>query len=163
MMPASDLFDDGSYYTGPDVDSDMMRTAEDSLGFRLPRSYVDLLFQCNGGSLRRRCYPTPFANSWAPDHIGVRAILGIGGDRGIDKMSQYLIDEWGYPNVGVVIADLPSGGHDTIMLDYSGSGPRGEPVVVYVDEDRVPRKIAESFDAFIAGLVACETFGGDSE
>jgi hypothetical protein len=163
MTPAISLFDEGSYYTGPPLDGDMVRRAEEALGVRLPRSYVDLLLQRNGGSLRPRCYPTAFPSSWAADHIGVRALLGIGGERGIDKMSSYWIAEWGYPDIGVVLCDLPSGGHDTVMLDYSESGPDGEPAVVYVDEDRIPRRIAESFDEFVNGLVSCETFRNGSE
>jgi hypothetical protein len=38
------------------------------------------------------------------------------------------------------------------MLDYSESGPDGEPSVVYVDEDRVPRRVAGTFAEFIALL-----------
>ena len=158
MTTMIDLFDDGSYYTGPPLDGDMLRRAEEALGVRLPRGYVDVLSHRNGGSLRRRCYPTTFPTSWAADHIGVQALLGLGGERGTDKMSAYLISEWGYPEIGVVLCDLPSGGHDTVMLDYSECGPDGEPSVVYVDEDRIPRRIANTFDDFISGLVSCERF-----
>ena len=42
------------------------------------------------------------------------------------------------------------------MLDYSESGPQGEPAVSYIDEDRVPRRIADSFSEFIVGLAECE-------
>lgn len=45
------------------------------------------------------------------------------------------------------------GGHDAVMLDYSGSGPAGPPRVVYVDEDRIPRELAPSFDEFLARLI----------
>ena len=41
------------------------------------------------------------------------------------------------------------------MLDYTECGPEGEPRVAYVDEDRIPRRIADSFEMFIASLVAC--------
>ncbi|WP_156038378.1 SMI1/KNR4 family protein [Actinoalloteichus caeruleus] len=64
-----------------------------------------------------------------------------------------LIAEWGYPDVGVVICDMPSGGHDVVMLDYSQSGPYGEPSVAYVDEDRIPRTVAGSFEEFLARLI----------
>jgi SMI1-KNR4 cell-wall len=158
MTAMIDLFDDGSYYTGPPLDGDMLRRAEEALGVRLPRGYVDVLSYRNGGTLRRQCYATMFPTSWAPDHIGVRALLGLGGERGTDKMSVYWISEWDYPQIGVVLCDLPSGGHDTVMLDYSECGPDGEPSVVYVDEDRIPRRIADTFDDFIAGLVSCERF-----
>ncbi len=41
------------------------------------------------------------------------------------------------------------------MLDYSGDGP--EPSIVYVDEDREPRRIADTFAEFLANLVDCPT------
>ena len=65
----------------------------------------------------------------------------------------------GYPDIGVVICDTLSGGHDTVMLDYSDSGREGEPAVVYVDEDRIPRRVAGSFAEFLAGMVPCESLG----
>ncbi|MEW2505684.1 SMI1/KNR4 family protein [Amycolatopsis sp. NPDC047767] len=125
--------------------------AEHVLGVRLPRSYLAAL--AAGPLLRRRC-PTPFPTSWAEDHFEIEALLGIGGPDGIDGEfgSAYLIAEWDYPDVGVVIGTTPSGGHDTVMLDYSASGPAGEPAVVYVDEDRVPRRVAGSFAEFLGKL-----------
>jgi hypothetical protein len=156
------VFDGDGYYTGPPVTAEMVGAAERSLGVRLPTAYVSLIKDRNGGSLRRRCFPTSFPTSWSPDHIGVDAVLGLGGDWGIDTEefgSRYMVAEWGYPDVGVVICAMPSGGHDAVMLDYSASGPDGEPVVVYVDEDRAPRRIAESFAAFIEGLIECPPSG----
>lgn len=79
----------------------------------------------NGGTPTRRRFPTPFRTSWAPDHIDISGLLGIGGGPfGIDTAtgSRYLIREWGYPDIGVVICDTPSAGHDIVMLDYSESG-----------------------------------------
>ncbi len=73
-----------------------------------------------------------------------------------------MIQEWGYPDIGVVIFDTPSAGHDTVMLDHSARGPRGEPCVVYVYvdvseyEDRKPSRVADSFQAFVGALVDCE-------
>lgn len=52
-----------------------------------------------------------------------------------------------------MLADAPSGGRDTVMLDYRNAEP-GRPSVVYVDEDRIPRKIADSFEEFAEGLTA---------
>jgi hypothetical protein len=158
VVIVTELFDGDEYYAGPAIDSEMVRRAEKALGVRLPSSYIAVLSQRNGGSLTRRCYPTDFSNSWATDRIGVRAILGIDGERGVDRLSTYWIAEWGYPDIGVVICDLPSGGHDTVMLDYSESGPSGERAVVYVDEDRVPRRIANSFEEFPTRLVSCDRF-----
>ncbi|WBB58724.1 SMI1/KNR4 family protein [Streptomyces sp. WMMC500] len=157
----TELFEDSDYYTGPPVDGDMIRRAEEVLGVRLPRSYVDVLLLRNGGTPRRRCFPTIFSTSWAENHFEISGIRGIGGSWGIalssGKGSPYLISEWGYPEIGVVICDTPSAGHDTVMLDYSECGPKGEPAVAYVDEDRVPRRVANTFDEFIRGLVSCES------
>lgn len=150
------MFENDDYYTGPPVDAEMVQHAERRLGLRLPRAYLDVLAQQNGGVLTRRRFPTDFATSWAPDHFEVRALLGIGGDWGIDAESGLgssdQIKEWGYPDIGIVVCDTPSGGHDAVMLDYSGCGRCGEPAVVYVDEDRVPRRVAASFAQFIASL-----------
>jgi hypothetical protein len=136
----------------------MVGRAEALLAVRLPASYVHLLAERNGGVPHARCFPTDFATSWAPDHIEISAILGIGGAWGIDAEvggSPYMIEQWGYPDIGVVICRTLSAGHDTVMLDYSGCGPLGEPTVASVDEDRVPRQLASTFTAFINGLIIC--------
>jgi SMI1-KNR4 cell-wall len=152
------VFDDSDYFSGPPVTPVAVRAAEASLGVSLPAAYVALLSERNGGSPNRRCFPTPFSTSWAPDHIGIDAILGVGGEWGIDSVglgSRDMVAERGYPDLGVVICAMPSGGHDSVMLDYRDCGPEGEPAVVYVDEDRVPRQIASSFEAFVEGLIDC--------
>jgi hypothetical protein len=155
-------FEDSEYFTGPPADDKLVAHAEAALGVKLPRDYVELLQQRNGGTPRNRCCPTEFRTSWAPDHIEISAILGVGGDQGIDaangRGSADMIAEWGYPAIGVVICAMPSGGHDAVMLDYLESGPLGEPAVAYIDEDRVPRRIADSFTQFIGMLVPCDHF-----
>lgn len=156
------FFEDEDYYTGPPLDVAMVRRAEEHLRVRLPAAYLDLLYRQNGGVPRSRCFPTGFPTTWAPDHIQISAIRGVGGEWGIDSATGLgnaaMIAEWGYPEIGVVICDTPSAGHDTIMLDYTESGPSGEPAVAYIDEDRVPRRIAESFDEFLSNLTSCERF-----
>ncbi|MDG4762728.1 SMI1/KNR4 family protein [Solwaraspora sp. WMMD406] len=156
------LFEEDDYYTGPQLVPSMVQRAEHLLGVRLPPAYIDLLYRRNGGVPRDRCCPTAFETTWAPDHIQISAIRGIGGEWGIEESSGIgsadMIAEWGYPDVGVVICDMPSAGHDAVMLDYSESGPQGEPAVVYVDEERIPRRIAGSFGEFLELLVACDSF-----
>jgi hypothetical protein len=58
----------------------------------------------------------------------------------------------GYPDIGLVLCETPSGGHDTVMLDYRGRGASGEPTVAYVDEDRIPRTVARSVRDFLDRL-----------
>ncbi|WP_077489824.1 SMI1/KNR4 family protein [Sinomonas mesophila] len=160
---ANEFFEDDEYYTGPPLTPDLVDRAERSLGLHLPHAYLDLLQQRNGGVPRKRCYPTQFPTSWAPTHFEVSAVLGLGGRLGVDaeegQGSADLIREWGYPDLGVVVCDTPSRGHDTVMLDYTECGKDGEPRVVYVDEDRVPRVIASSFSDFLQTLVTCPEVG----
>ncbi|WP_454860790.1 SMI1/KNR4 family protein [Promicromonospora soli] len=141
----------------------MVSAAEESLGYTLPKSMVELLSDCNGGIPSRACFSMTSPTSWATDHIQIKAILGIGGKRGFYGegslfASDYMIGEWGYPDIGIMICMTPSGGHDTVMLDYSAVGPQGEPSVAYIDEDRVPQQIASSFAEFVAGLRDCSEF-----
>jgi len=149
-------FESEGDFTGPEVNDEMISSAESRLGVQLPRAYVELLRVRNGGVPVRRCCPVAFPSSWADDHIAISAILGVGGEWGIDAAllgSPTMIEEWGYPPIGVVICATPSGGHDTVMLDYRADAT--EPSVVYVDEDRVPRQIAATFEDFLTRLVQC--------
>jgi hypothetical protein len=139
-------------YDAPPLDEELVVRAELTLGVRLPRAYLQALEERNGGVLARQSYPVDFASSRGDGTIGVQALLGVGGRWGVDVMSRYLVEAWGYPP-GIVVCMLPSAGHDTVMLDYAHCGPHGEPVVVYVDDDRVPRRIARDFEDFLGGLV----------
>lgn len=156
MMSAYDeFFVQDELGRGPKISRDLVAQAELSLGVRLPREYLFLLEVRNGGKPRRRCFRTSRPTSWARSHFEVQTLRGIGYDLGIDGEfgSAYMIQEWGYPSLGVVLFDTPAAGPDTVMLDYSGCGPRGDPSVVYVDEGGTVLKVAGNFSEFIAGLV----------
>lgn len=145
-------FKDDDYYTGPPLTPEMIGHAESSLGVTLPKSYLQLLAERNGGIPLRRRFPTEFATSWAEDCFEIAGLRGLGGEWGIDSDSGLgssdMIEEWDYPPIGVVLCDMPSGGHDAVMLDYSACGPEGEPTVAYIDEDRVPQQVAATFAEF---------------
>jgi hypothetical protein len=93
--------------------------------------------------------------------VEITGLFGVGGWHGIDnpdRGSRYMVREWGYPDVGVVIAPTPSGGHDAVMLDYTACGPRGEPRVIHVETEGgepVVTAFAPDFASFAAALVAC--------
>jgi SMI1-KNR4 cell-wall len=158
MHPDENSLERNSRYTGTPVTDAVLAAADRTLGHRLPESYKRLLSASgvNGGvPVRTRCMTT-FATSWAEDHFEVSALFGVGdAPSALDSAlgSAYLVEQWDYPPVGVVICDTPSAGHDTLMLDYRACGPEGEPSVVYVDEDREPRRVAGSFAEFFASLV----------
>ena len=69
----------------PPLKRGMVRAAEKKLGYRLPAAYVALLKIRNGGYLERSAFPTTKCPRWAEDHVGVRDIMGIGGNHGIDS------------------------------------------------------------------------------
>ncbi|MFC7483114.1 hypothetical protein ACFQX7_28220 [Luedemannella flava] len=73
--------------------------------------------------------------------------------------------EWGYPDIGVGIADTPSAGHELIMLDYRGCGSRGEPRVVHVNQEAgyAITDVAPDFATFIRGLVSEDEFDDSHE
>lgn len=141
-----------SMYDAPPLDEESVLRAERALEVRLPRAYLSALEERNGGILARQRYQGDgVAAEPREPAIVVQALLGIGGRWGIDVMSRFLVEQWEYPP-GIVICMLPSGGRDTVMLDYSKCGAQGEPSVIYVGDDRIPRLIAADFRSFLDGL-----------
>ena len=154
-------------YEAEPVTDNLVSAVEAKLGYRLPVSYVALMQTQNGGLLTRTCHGTTQRTSWAHDHVGITGIYGISeskpnslcGELG----SQFWIDEWGYPPIGVYFADCPSDGHDMICLDYSVGGPSEEPRVVHVDQELDYRVtvLADTFEEFLLGLQPAENFSSD--
>ncbi|WP_251383849.1 SMI1/KNR4 family protein [Paenibacillus sp. MER 99-2] len=145
-------------------DEEMIGSIERELGYKLPASYIQLMNTQNGGVPTLTAFPTQGATSWAEDHIAITSILGIGRDKmyslGGEFGSRFMIEDWGYPDLGIVICDCPSAGHDVVMLDYRFCGPEGEPCVVHVDQedDYEITYLAANFEAFVRGLVDPDTF-----
>ena len=110
---------------------------EADLGYRLPTFYVALMRTRNGGVPVTTCLPTTEATGWADDHIAISGIAGIGYTKpfslGGGLSSQSMLGTWGYPAIGLVVADCPSAGHDVVMLDYRACGPQGGPAVAHID------------------------------
>ncbi|MEO3944853.1 SMI1/KNR4 family protein [Gorillibacterium sp. CAU 1737] len=157
-----------SYQSEPPTD-DLISSIEEELGYKLPASYIALMKHQNGGIPCNTNFPTEEATSWAEDHIAITGILGIGREKRYslcgDLGSSLMIEEWGYPDIGVVICNCPSAGHDVVMLDYRACGPDGEPEVIHVDQegDYEITFLAENFEAFIKGLVNDEVFDTSAE
>jgi hypothetical protein len=152
-------------YTDEAPTPQQVADVERRLGYRLPRAYVELTKTRNGGVPLRTCHRASTRTTWAEDHIAITGIFSIGDRKAYSLCggsgSQFWIDEWGYPPIGVYFADCPSAGHDMVCLDYRACGPQGEPQVVHVDQERdyAVTLVAESFEAFINGLESAKAFG----
>ncbi len=153
---------DEAYVLPPATDLEVRRI-ESTLGYELPASYVELCRHQNGGVPTNTSHRTGTPTSWAPDHVVVTGIFGIGDAKqcslGGTMGSRFWIEAWGYPPIGVYFADCPSAGHDMLCLDDRGCGPSGEPTVVHVDQecDYEVTLVAVTFEAFIRGLESDET------
>ena len=72
--------------------------------------------------------------------------------------SEFWMDEWEYPRIGVYFASCPSGGHDLVCLDYRQCGVDGEPQVVHIDQEMDFKTVllANNFEEFVRGLITCD-------
>lgn len=156
------------YISDPPSD-ERIASVEEELGYKLPASYIWLMKQHNGGIPVNTCYPSDEPTSWAEDHVAITGIFGIGREKSCSLCgelgSQFMIDEWEYPAIGVAICDCPSAGHDMIFLDYRACGPQGEPAVVHVDQENDYKitHLADSFEEFIRGLEHGALYDPDEE
>lgn len=158
----TDFWDDIDYSLNEYVEEypsdEMIESVEKELGYKLPESYIWLMKQHNGGITTKSCFPTNETTTWAENHVAITGISGIGRKKRYSLCgefgSQFMIDEWEYPAIGVAICDCPSAGHDMIFLDYRECGPKGEPKVVHVDQEHDYKitHLADTFEEFICGL-----------
>ncbi|MEK3696355.1 Imm51 family immunity protein [Paenibacillus sp. FSL R10-2199] len=169
----ADFWEDSDYarkeYVSAPPSDELIASVEQELGYKLPSSYIAMMKQQNGGIPRNTCFPVEESTSWAEDHIAISGIAGIGRDKSYalcgDLGSQFMIEEWGYPDIGVVIGDCPSAGHDVVMLDYRYCGPEGEPEVIHVDQENNYEItfLAKDYETFIRGLVSEEVYDTSEE
>jgi len=169
----TDFWDECSYANKNYVDEAptdvLIAEIEQELGYKLPASYIWLMKQHNGGFPKHTACPSEEPTSWADDHAAVNGFLSIGREKpyslcGRDG-SRFWMEEWGYPDIGIAIADCPSGGHDMIFLDYRECGRDGEPAVVCVDQEDDYRivKLADNFESFIRSLRSEEDYEEEEE
>ncbi len=149
------------FYTEEYPTNEIIKSIENELAYKLPSSYIELMRFQNGGVPKNDCFPTTESTSWAEDHIAITGIMGIGNNKSYslcgDLGSRFMIDEWGYPKIGICVCDCPTAGHDMIMLDYTKNG---EPKVVHVDRENNYKItfLAKDFETFIKGLVNKEIY-----
>lgn len=162
MVLSIEDFWGSNYYANPPLTDEAIGLAEQQLGIRLPRAFIDLLRQQNGGYTKGFAFPMSQGTSWAEDHVPLDELGGIVTDRaheGVHNilLTDYMTREWGLPPRQVLLA---GDGHWWITLDYRASD---EPAVSWIDvevgQDLV---IAPSFAAFLDGLVPKSSFGDDA-
>ena len=124
---------------------EMIKRAENSIGYKLPQSYIELLRFQNGGVIE-------------DDDCWLTVIYGIGKNEdtfnGLEGMFDNWINEWEYPNIGIPFGETQSGGHDMYFMDYRNLDTNGEPVIVHIEnegdiEDIKIKKVADNFKAFL--------------
>jgi len=154
-------------YVGVPLTNETILRVERALGYKLPPSYVEFMKYQNGGIPRRTNHRTKEPTSWSRDHIAITGMYSIGSEKRCSLCgefgSQFWIEEWGYPAIGVYFADCPSAGHDMLCLDYGACGPSGEPRVVHIDQefDYKIVFVAENFESFIRALEDDSAFDHD--
>jgi hypothetical protein len=137
---------------------EMISSTEQALGFKIPQSYIELSKYQNGGIPNNCFHRTAEPTSWSSTHVAISSISAIGKGKLYSLCgklgSDFMIQEWGYPPIGIYFGDCPSAGHDMICLDYRNCGSKGEPTVVHVDQefDYKVTFVAGTFEAFIRGL-----------
>ena len=159
----SDFWEESEYatkeYVGEPISEKMIDEIEAELDYKLPESYIQLLKNQNGGIPKNTNHPTQERTSWAENHIALTGIFGIDSKKTCSLLgglgSEFMKDEWEYPDIGIYICDCPSAGHDMIALDYTECGKSGEPKVVHVDQesDYKITVVAKNFESFVRGLV----------
>lgn len=122
--------------------------AEKEMGITIPKEYIKLLRQQNGGYLKYQALPVDFKNSWADDHIVIDSLYGIKENEGIYK-SQYLLNEWGIKEKDFVT--ISGDGHTWIVLDYRKN--KDEPEITFIDtEENKISVIYKTFKEMIENL-----------
>lgn len=131
------------YVLAPPTD-EQVESVEEQLVFKLPTSYINMMKLHNGGVPHYRYFPVSQAEAAKKVRVEVAGILGIGREKahslGGEAGSRFIIEQGGYPEIGVVICECPSDS-EVVMLDYRESGNAGEPEVVHVDKKKVTRSL----------------------
>jgi hypothetical protein len=135
---------DDEYYKLTPLTDEAVENAEEKLKVKLPKSYIKLLKEQNGGSINYNSFPSSVPTSWANTRIHVNHIFGIGDEHSILN-SEYLIGEWGLPqNIVIFYGD----GHSWIAFDYRIT--KENPPIIYIDEDSEKIiELASDFNSFL--------------
>lgn len=111
--------------TGKSATSSRIKSIESNLNRRLPDQFRDLIMLCGGGRLKstKKYLPGTFGQGW-PSGLLVDTVLGdgtlpTGENISLDARlgSNYLIAEWGHPDIGIVFGLTEAGGEDALIIN----------------------------------------------
>lgn len=140
-------------YVFPELTEELIRRAEETMGYRLPESYKELLRFQNGGSISPK-----LDESW------LSAIYGIAPDPasfyGLEAMYDNWRNEWKYPDIGIPFGETQSAGHDMYYMDFRVTDENGEPRIIRIDNEMNNEVfvVAPNLVSFIQMLLKNEPF-----
>lgn len=150
-------------YVEEELTDEMIVYTESKLGYKLPQSYIELMKIQNGGQPKKEYWFNEYAKRNEVATIGISGFFGIGSNKKNSIFgkfgNEFWFNEWEYPrDIGIIIADTESGGHDMIYLDYRECGKDGEPKVsvCFGEYDYKTQILADSFEEFISMLISHE-------
>lgn len=140
------LFDNesdwGRKHNFPAPSEELIKRAEEAIGYKLPESYLRFLALQNGGIIKSGSY-------WCDQIIGIPE--DPDNDDGLVDTFELRREEWEDAPIGVPIGYTQSGGHDMYYLDYRKVDENGEPRVVRMDNEggNIIYSVAPNFTEFI--------------
>ncbi|MBP3273247.1 MAG: SMI1/KNR4 family protein [Ruminococcus sp.] len=156
-MDIEPLFDNdsdwGKKHNFPAPSAELIKRAEENIGYKLPGSYLNFLELQNGGYIK-------YFDCWCD------GILGISEDPkehyGLEFTFRLRRNEWEDAPIGVPIGYTQSGGHDMYYLDYRKVDENGEPRVVRMDNegDNAIYSVAANFTEFIRNIIERKAIRG---
>ena len=149
----SKLFDHeseyGKRYVFGELTDEMIARAEQTLGYKMPASYIELLRFQNGGMI-----------SIELDESWLTTIYGIGptadASNSLEEMFDNWKEEWQYPDIGIPFGETQSAGHDMYYMDFRSVDENGEPRIVRIDNemDNEVYFVANNLVEFIKLIIA---------
>lgn len=141
----------GKNYLFDELTDELVSRAEETMGYRLPESYKELLRFRNGGSINSEL-----------DECWLAAIYGISTDPnnfyGLESMYDNWKNEWEYPDIGIPFGETESAGHDMYYMDFRVTDENGEPRIVRIDNemDNEVFVVADNLPEFIRMVLTNE-------
>ena len=118
----------GKSQTFDELTDELVSRAEETMGYKLPGSYKELLRFRNGGAISDE-----LDESW------LCVIYGISTDpdefNGLENMFDNWKNEWEYPDIGIPFGETASAGHDMYYMDFRVKDENGEPRIVRIDNE----------------------------